>query len=72
MKREPVESSAIKSIGYNEDKKLLEVEILETGRIYKYFDVPLEEYLDFMDAKSLGEYYNRVIKEKYEYRELTL
>ena len=72
MKREPVESTAIKSIGYNEDKKLLEVEILETGRIYKYFDVPLEEYLDFLDAKSLGEYYNRVIKEKYEYRELTL
>ncbi len=72
MKREPVESTAIKSIGYNEDKKLLEVEILETGRIYKYFDVPLEEYMDLLDAKSLGEYYNRVIKEKYEYRELTL
>jgi len=72
MKREPVESTAIKSIGYNEDKKLLEVEILETGRIYKYFDVPLEEYMDLLDAKSLGEYYNRVIKEKYEYKELTL
>ena len=70
MKREPVESTAIKSIGYNEDKQLLEVEILETGRIYQYKDVSVEEYLDFMDAKSLGEYYNRVIKDKYEYREL--
>ncbi len=72
MKREPVKSTAIKSIGYNEDKQILEVEILETGRVYKYFNVPLEEYMDFMEAKSLGEYYNRVIKEKYEYRELTL
>ena len=70
MKREPVTSSAIKSIGYNEDKQILEVEILETGRIYKYFNVPLDEYMDFLDAKSLGEYYNRVIKVKYEYREL--
>lgn len=70
MKRELVDSTAIKSIGYNEDKQLLEVEILETGNIYQYKDVPLEEYFDFMDAKSLGEYYNRVIKEKYEYREL--
>jgi hypothetical protein len=70
MKREPVESTAIKSIGYNEDKQILEVEILDTGRVYKYFNVPLEEYLDFLDAKSLGEYYNRVIKENYEYREL--
>lgn|GEM_PF-669265 len=70
MKREPVESTAIKSIGYNEDKHILEVEILETGRVYKYFNVPLEEYMDFLDAKSLGEYYNRVIKENYEYREM--
>lgn len=70
MKRELVESSAIKSIGYNEDKQLLEIEVLGTGRIYQYKDVPLEEYFDFMDAKSLGEYYNRVIKEKYEYKEL--
>ncbi len=70
MKREPVESTAIKSIGYNEDKKILEVQLLETGKIYQYKEVPLEEYFDFMDAKSLGEYYNRVIKEKYEYNEL--
>lgn len=70
MKRELVDSEAIKSIGYNEDKQLLEVEILGTGRIYQYKEVPLEEYFDFMDAKSLGEYYNRVIKEKYDYKEL--
>ncbi len=70
MKREPVESSAIKSIGYNEDKKILEVQLLETGKIYQYLDVPLEEYFDFMDAKSLGEHYNLVIKKKYDYKEL--
>lgn len=70
MKRELVDSSAIKSIGYNEDKQLLEVELLESGKIYQYKEVPLEEYFDFMDAKSLGEYYNREIKAKYDYREL--
>lgn len=70
MKRELVDSTAIKSIGYNEDKQMLEVEILETGKVYQYFEVPLEEYFDFMDAKSLGEYYNIVIKKKYNYKEL--
>ncbi len=70
MKREPVESSAIKSIGYNEDKQILEVEILETGRVYKYFNVPLEEYLDLMDAHSLGKHYNMNVRDKYEYKEL--
>ena len=70
MKRELVDSEAIKSVGYNEDKHLLEIELLESGKIYQYKEVPLEEYFDFMDAKSLGEYYNREIKAKYEFREL--
>ena len=39
MKREPVESTAIKSIGYNEDKQILEVEILETGRVSAIFPI---------------------------------
>ncbi len=69
MKREPVDSTAIKSIGYNEDKQILEVEILETGRIYKYFNVPLEEYLDFIEAPSLGKFYSMNVKDRYEYKE---
>jgi hypothetical protein len=70
MKREPIDSDTIKSVGYNEDKHLLEIEMLSNGRIYQYHDVPLEEYFDFMDAKSLTEYYNRVIKVKYAFKEL--
>jgi hypothetical protein len=69
MKREPVESTAIKSIGYNEDKQILEVEILETERVYKYFHVPLEEYLDFIESPSLGKFYSMNVKDKYEYKE---
>ena len=52
MKRKPVKSSALKSVGYNEEKKLLEVEILETGRVYQYKEVPLEEYISFIEAQS--------------------
>jgi hypothetical protein len=70
MKRKPVNSSALKSVGYNEEKRILEVEILETGRTYQYKDVPLEEYVSFMEAPSLGIYYNKVIKDKYEYDEI--
>ncbi len=62
MKREQVRSSAIKSIGYDEDKQVVEVELLETGKIYQYFDVPLEDYLALIEAKSIGAYYNKVFK----------
>jgi hypothetical protein len=67
MKRKPVKSSALKSVGYNEEKKLLEVEILETGRVYQYKEVPLEEYISFIEAPSLGIYYNKIIKDRYEH-----
>ena len=62
MRREPVDSSAIKSIGYDEDKEVVEVEIRETGKIYKYYDVPLEDYLALIEADSIGSYYNKVFK----------
>ncbi len=70
MKRKPVNSSALKSVSYIKEKNLLEVEILETGSLYQYKNVPLEEYLSFMEAPSLRVYYNKVIKEKYEYNEV--
>lgn len=72
MRRKRVKSSAIKSIGYDEDKQVVEIEILKTGRVYKYFDVPLEEYLLLTEADSIGRYYNTTFKDKFfDYKEVT-
>ena len=68
MKRENVESSVLKSVGYDEDKKLLETELVNEA-IYEYYKVPVSEYINFMKSPSLGEYYNRHIK-KYRYKKL--
>ncbi len=69
MKRTSVDSSAIKSIGYDEENRILEVEILETRRVYQYQNVPINEYLAFIQAPSIGWYYNKMIKERYPYNE---
>jgi hypothetical protein len=69
MKRKPVESSALRSVGYDEENQILEVEILETGRVYQYQNVPINEYIAFIQAPSIGWYYNKMIKERYEYFE---
>ncbi len=72
MKREPVNSSAINSMGYNEENKIIEVEISGTGEVYQYKNVPLEEYLKFKEEPSLGSYYNKVFKGKYpEYKKVS-
>ena len=65
MKRKPVNSSAIKSIGYNEDEEIVEVEIRNTKRVYRYYHVPPEEYQKFITAASLGTYYNKDFKDKF-------
>lgn len=68
MKRENVESSVLKSVGYDKDKKVLEIELVNNA-IYKYYKVPVSEYTNLMKSSSLGEYYNKRIK-KYSYKML--
>jgi len=60
MERIPVDSSSIASIGYEDH--VLEVEFRQTGEIYRYFDVPHEEYAAFLAAESKGTYLNQVFK----------
>ena len=56
MNRERVSSSSIKSVGYDPDAEILEVEFLKSG-IYHYFDVPSRIYEDLINAFSKGKYY---------------
>jgi len=68
MKRENVESSVLKSVGYDHERKILETEIV-TEEVYEYYEVPLIEYKNLIKSPSLGEYYNKQIK-KYAYKRI--
>ena len=54
MQRVPVESSSIASIGYAPQRRVLELEFRQSGEVYQYFDVPAEEYAEFLGADSKG------------------
>jgi hypothetical protein len=62
MRRIPVRSTSIASIGYLPAKRELEIKFRESGDVYRYFDVPGEEYAAFMAAESKGTYLNEVFK----------
>jgi len=66
MKRTPVDSSNIASIGYDENSQTLEVAFLNGG-VYQYFDVSKREYDGMMSANSHGQYLAQNIKGKYRY-----
>jgi hypothetical protein len=68
--RRPVESSLIRSVGYDLPSSVLEVEFVEGGRLYEYYDVPLSVYSRLMAAESIGAYFNEYIKDMYAYQQI--
>jgi hypothetical protein len=72
MDRLPVDSSLIRSIGYDFPNSILEVELLPSGRVYRYFDVPLSIYSELMAADSKGSFFNESIRDLYPFEEIEL
>ena len=67
VNRKLVSSSSIKSVGYDADAKILEVE-LRNGGIYQYFQVSGEEHEALITAVSIGRYYAKFIKTAHRFR----
>ena len=69
MDRQPVESRLIRSVGYDPTGSILEVELIENGRVYRYFDVPYSIAEELMSASSKGAYFNEHVRDMYAYEE---
>ena len=63
--RVPVDSSSVVSVGYSPTKYILEIEF-KNGRVYQYKQVPAATHRLLMQATSIGEFVNRVIKPRFE------
>lgn len=69
MYRIPVSSSNIRSIGYDSQSAVLEVEF-SCGDVYQYFNVPEHLYQGLMNASSKGQFLNDYIKYNYRYQKI--
>ena len=69
VERQPVDSSLIRSVGYDLIESTLEIEFVVPGRLYEFFDVPFSVYSELMEAESKGSYFNDFIKDLYAHRE---
>ena len=69
MDRTPVVSSNLKSVGYNVDTKILEIEF-HNGSVYQYYGVPLNVYEGLMKAPSHGKFFHVYIRNVYRYRRI--
>ena len=69
MKRLPVDSSAIRSVGYDAKSRILEIEFIN-GSVHDYHDVPPETYQEFCEADSMGAFVNFHIKPNFQCSEI--
>jgi hypothetical protein len=66
MQRAQVESSMLRSVGYDPATRVLELEF-RNGRLYRYAEVGEEIYRELMAAPSKGRYFLECIDDLYPY-----
>ena len=69
MLRYEVNSSELRSVGYDVSASRLEAEF-HSGEVYQYFDVPAELVLEMLEADSLGRYFNARIRSKFRFKKV--
>lgn len=65
MLREVVDSSSLRSVGYDASTSTLEVEF-HNGRVYHYRPVPKEMWRSLRQAKSKGQYFQALVRDHFE------
>ena len=62
----PLSSSNLSRIRYDENTNTLEIEF-QGGRIYQYFDVPVQIFEGLKSASSHGQFFSENIKGHFRY-----
>jgi len=65
MLRQPITSSAMRSVGYDAQQQILEIEFPDRN-VHWFVKVPEELYLGLLRAPSAGTYFNDHIKGRYQ------
>jgi gluconate kinase len=66
MQRQFVESSMMRTVGYDPKEQILEIEF-QSGRIYHYYEVEETVFKELIEAESLGRYFRDNIQDLYAY-----
>jgi hypothetical protein len=65
IRRVPVESTALATVGYSKRLRALEIEF-RNGAMYRYLDVAPDVYDALLQARSKARFYDQNIRHKYQ------
>ena len=63
-RRSKVDSSMVSEIGYDSERRVLEVKFKNNGAVYRYPRIEPSYVLGLLNAQSIGEYFTTYIKER--------
>lgn len=64
MERQPVKSRIMRSVGYDDSTKNLEIEF-QTGLVYQYSGVPPKVYSDLINSEAVGKYFSEKVRNRF-------
>ncbi len=65
-----LDSDMLSAAAYDADKQTLDLRFRKTGDVYRYIEVPQENYREFLDAESHGRYFLSHIRNHFRYERL--
>ena len=64
LERQPVKSRILRSVGYDENIKILEIEF-QSGLVYQYAAVPPKVYRELIRSDEIGKYFTDKVRNRF-------
>ena len=64
MERHAVKSVILRSVGYDDSTKILEIEF-HSGLVYQYSGVPSKVYTDLMRSGEIGKFFSEKVRTQF-------
>jgi KTSC domain len=69
LERQAVKSRILRSVGYDETTKNLEIEF-QSGLVYQYAGVPAKVYAALMQSGEMGKYFSEKVRPKFQTKQV--
>ena len=69
VERQSVKSRILRSVGYDEGTKILEIEF-QTGLVYQYSGVTPKVYRDLMHSDEIGKYFSEKVRPRFQTKQV--
>ncbi len=69
LERQPVKSRILRSVGYDDSTKILEIEF-QNGLVYQFLDVPPKVYADLIHSGEIGKYFSEKVRPKFQTKQV--